>query len=195
MKFFEKNILKGLKQGNPDAFEVLFKNYHKKVYNFILTFIKDKYEAENILQDVFISLWETRHRINIEDSFDKLIYRIARNKSLNSLRKSLNKMTYINSILHSQTIYEYTTDLNIEHAELDYYFHKFIDELPERRREIFLCRIKQGLTYKEIACKLNISENTVDTQIRHALNYIRENISKQFSIRTTFHPENNNMKS
>ena len=55
---------------------------------------------------------------------------------------------------------------------------KHITELPERRREIFLCSIKEGLSYKEIAKKLNISENTVDTQIRNAINYLKSKMKE-----------------
>jgi RNA polymerase sigma-70 factor, ECF subfamily len=182
MKIFEKNILKKIKQGDPEAFEVLFNSYHKKVYNFIRTFIPDVYEAENILQDVFVSIWETRQRINVETPFDKLIYRIARNKSLNNIRKSVNKKIYINTVIRNLPYLENTTDKKLDFTELEFLFQKYVDKLPDRRREIFLCSLKEGLTYQQIALKLNISENTVDTQIRKALQYIRENITRQYAI-------------
>ena len=180
MKIFEKNILKRLKQGDTKAFEFLFKSYHKKVYNFIFTFLQDPFETENILQDVFLSLWETRHRINVETKFDPLLYRIARNKSLNCLRKILNKKNYFNYISGFYKLSEHTTERAIDYVELEFYVNKFINELPERRREIFLYSLNDGLTYKEIAQKLGISENTVDTQIRSALSFLREKISSQY---------------
>ena len=182
MKFVEKKTLKKLKQGNPKAFELLFNKYHHKLYNFILSFVNDSYEAENIVQDVFVTVWETKHRINIESSFGSLVYRIAKNKALNCLRKSLNKKLYLDTVIQNQKYFEFSTDKTIDYKELTFYFNKYVDELPERRQEIFLLSANEGLTYKEIARKLNITENTVDTQIRNALNYIRENIAKQFSI-------------
>jgi RNA polymerase sigma-70 factor (ECF subfamily) len=66
---------------------------------------------------------------------------------------------------------------------MEFFVRKFIRNLPDRRRDIFLCSFDEGLTYKEIALKLSISENTVDTQIRNALEYLRENILKYFGTK------------
>lgn len=180
MILFEKIHLKKLKSGDPKAFEYFFFKYHKKVFNFIKNFVTEDEEAKNILQDVFISIWENKHKINVEYPFTSILFKIAKNKSLNYLRKSLNKKLFLNYIKEDLKSFEYSTDKFIDYNELEFYFNKFINELPERRREIFLASIKDGLSYKDIAKKFNISENTVDTQIRNSLNYIREKIKKRF---------------
>lgn len=180
MLFSEKIYLKKLKTGDPKAFEYFFFKYHKRVLVFIKNFISETEEAENILQDVFLSIWENKHKININLSFESFLFKIAKNKSLNCLRKTLNKKTYLSYIKENLSDFENTIDKIIDNNELEFYFYKYINELPERRREIFLASIKEGLSYKEIACKFNISENTVDTQIRNSLNYIREKIKKKF---------------
>jgi RNA polymerase sigma-70 factor (ECF subfamily) len=91
----DRNILKKIKQGDTGAFEKLYDKYHLNIYNYIRSFVRDSYEAENVLKDVFISLWETRHKINEYMSIGSLLYRVARNKSLNVLRKEVNKKIYI----------------------------------------------------------------------------------------------------
>lgn len=181
MRFFEKNILKKLKESDPKSFEILFNTYHKKIFSFVNSLINDRSESENIVQDVFVSIWETRHKLNIEIPFNFLVYRIAKNKSLNYLRKKLNKQHYIRYLIRDQPLFQYSTDIQIDFKELEYYFNKYINELPERRKEIFLCSLNEGLSYKEIAQKLKLSENTVDSQIRNALKSIRDKIAKQFA--------------
>ena len=178
----ERNLLKRLKLGDTKAFEVLFSKYHKKLYNYVLSFVRDSFEAENVLQDVFISIWETRHKINEDLPIRSQLYWYARNKSLNTLRKSVNKQHYIDYISRIHTDTDSTTEQKIDYEELNFFMRKFINELPERRREIFLCSLDEGLSYKEIALKLDISENTVDTQIRNALDFLRDRIVKYFNL-------------
>jgi len=181
MKIIEKIYLKKLKSGDPKALEYFFIKYHKKVFFYIQNFVREKEVAEDILQDVFLSIWQNKHNINIEYSFASFIFKIAKNKSLNFIRKSLNKKVYLNYIKEKDEEYDFEIDKKIDYKELEFYFFKFINELPEKRREIFLSSINEGLSYKEIAKKFNISENTVDTQIRYSLKYIREKIRKKFT--------------
>lgn len=179
----DKNILKRIKQGDTKAFEILYEKYHLKVYNYIRSFVRDSFEAENVLQDVFISIWETRYKINENMSIGALLHKVARNKSLNSLRKEVNKKTYLEYLSVISSNADSSTELKIDFEELEFFIRKFITNLPDRRREIFLYSFDKGLTYKEIAQKLSISENTVDTQIRNSLEYLRENILLHFNIK------------
>jgi RNA polymerase sigma-70 factor (ECF subfamily) len=179
----DRNILKKIKQGDTRAFEKLYKEYHLIVYNYIRSFVRDSFEAENILQDVFISVWETRHKINEYMVIGSLLYRIARNKALNALRKEVNKKTYLEYLSFISSNADSSTELKIDFEELEFFIRKFIMKLPDRRREIFLYSFDKGLSYKEIALKLSISENTVDTQIRNALEYLRENILLHFNLK------------
>ncbi len=178
----DRKILKRIKQSDTKAFEMLYGKYHLKVYNYIRSFVRDSYEAE-ILQDVFISVWETRHKINEDMSIGALLHRIARNKSLNALRKEVNKKIYLEYLSVFSSNADSSTELKIDFEELEFFIRKFITNLPERRREIFLYSFDKGLSYKEIALKLSISENTVDTQIRNSLDYLRENILMHFNLK------------
>jgi RNA polymerase sigma-70 factor (ECF subfamily) len=177
------NILRRLKRGDTKAFEIIYNQYCLKVYNYIRSFVRDSHEAENILQEVFISLWETRYMMDETAQIGALLYLIAKNKSLNALRKEVNKKHFLEYLSVAGSISDSDTELKIEYNEMEFFVRKFIRNLPDRRRDIFLCSFDEGLTYKEIALKLSISENTVDTQIRNALEYLRENILKYFGTK------------
>ena len=179
----DSNILRRLKRDDTKAFEIIYNQYHLKVYNYIRSFVRDPHEAENILQEVFISIWETRYLMDETTQFGAILYQIARNKSLNALRKEVNKKHYLEYISVTGSDSDPGTELKIDYNELEFFVRKFIRDLPDRRRDIFLYSFEEGLTYKEIALKLSISENTVDTQIRNALDYLRENILKYFGTK------------
>lgn len=183
IKMSDSNILKRLKLDDTLAFEILYNEYHSKVYNYIRSFVRDSYIAENVLQDVFISIWETRYNIDETLEIGSLLYRIAKNKSLNALRKEVNKRVCMEYLSAASSSADSTTEIRIDYEELEFFVRKFIRELPDRRREIFLCSFDEGLSYKEIALKLSISENTVDTQIRNAHEYLRKKILKYFNIK------------
>lgn len=175
MSFGEDNIwVSYLKQGNSRAFEQLFLKYQKKLYHFGYKILKNKEEAENLVQAVFMDIWENREQINEEKSFSGYIFKIAKNKIYNMLRKKINEQLYLNYITeHSSETEELRTEGSVSPQSEEMY-EKLINSLPERRKEIFLLSRNDGLTYKEIALKLNISENTVDTQIRNALDFLRK---------------------
>ncbi|NJO88289.1 MAG: sigma-70 family RNA polymerase sigma factor [Chloroflexia bacterium] len=86
---------------------------------------------------------------------------------------------FIEYYLEGNREYSFVTEEEILFRELEEVYKNLIQDLPERRREIFVLSRQNGLTYKEIAEKLNISENTVDTQIRNALTYLRSKITQQ----------------
>jgi len=169
----ETLIISKIKKGDAKAFEVLFIKYHRLVFNFIYCFLKNVEATENLVQEVFVNIWEMRSELDETIQISRLLYRISKQKALNHIRKSLNERIYKDYVFQNYTDSDLSTEDTINFNELNGYIRKCIDELPERRREIFLESMDAGLSYREIALKFNISENTVDTQIRSALNYIR----------------------
>lgn len=176
----EKDTIRKIRQSDSKAFEKVYLEHHKKINTYIFQFIHNSEESLNILQDVFISVWEMREKIDEELPIQQLLYRVAKNKVLNYLRKSVNEKYYINYCKENHSELDLSTEELIQYQELETIFRDCINNLPERRREIFLCSIDSGLSYKEISEKLNISENTIDSQIRNALDYIRKTVKAKF---------------
>ena len=137
-----------LKQNSKEAFTALYKKYWRQVYNFSRLYLTNQDTAEEVVQEVFIKVWEGRDFMREDDNFKGLMFVITRNLIFNQHPKNLSE-----------------------------YIDMLINELPPRRREIFNLSRKGNKSYKEIAELLNISEKTVENQISEALKYLRKNIT------------------
>jgi RNA polymerase sigma-70 factor (ECF subfamily) len=175
----EKRLLEALRKGNSQAFEALFYRYYSKVYHFTLKLLKNKEDAEGIVQEVFITIWEKRKRIEPDGSFSGFLFTVTRNKIYNRVKQKLPQQEF-NDYLDSSGSYDLSPCRDFEFEELNDLIRAIIDSLPPKRKKIFLLSRIRGLTYKEIADKLGVSVNTVDTQIRKSLNDIRKYLKKNY---------------
>jgi RNA polymerase sigma-70 factor (ECF subfamily) len=180
MSDVEKILVSLMKAGNSFAFEKLYFSYSKKLYNFAFNILKSREDAEGIVQNVFTKIWEIRSEINTELSFGGYIFRIAKNMLLNQLKKKINEKEYINYLLTMPEDYSLPVEQEINFLELNLEIERLISEIPEKRREIFRLSRHEGLTYREIAEKMNISVNTVNTQISKSLEHIRDHLAIKF---------------
>ena len=163
-----------LRDGDGKAFEKLFHKYNQKLYNFCYHMLRSKHEAESMVQNVFMKIWENRHMLDESLSFNSYLYKIAKNKVYNEFRSRLNQRYYREYLVEYAETFDNTVEKEINFSEFDQLLKDLMERLPERRKQIFLLSREEGLTYREIAEKLAISENTVDTQIRKALDYFRQ---------------------
>ena len=170
-----------IKQGNHEAFRQFFDIYEKRIYGFLYKILRSHEDVEELLQVVFVKIWERRTSINHELSPDAYVFQIAKNSALDVLRQKARKLLLEKKLTNKFNVNE-GADAACD-SLVDNDLRRFIDDLminiPERRREIFKLRYEQELSYKEIAKRLSISENTVDTQIRRALNYLRMQLGKE----------------
>jgi RNA polymerase sigma-70 factor (ECF subfamily) len=124
-----------------------------------------------------------RSGLDESHSFNGYLFKIAQNDIYNLFRKRINEKYYQEYFLEYAEKLECSLEDKINYNELVEIIDQLIEELPDRRKIIFTFSRKEGLTYREIADKLDISENTVDTQIRKALDYIRQHLrNKYFSL-------------
>lgn len=172
----DKDLIRQLKQSDHNAFTSLYERYWRQVYNFCRLYLNNRSVAEEVVQEVFIRIWESRDFIKEEENFKGLLFIITRNQIFNRHRKNVNedfyKMTVIAAMENS-----YNMEEEIEARDLSEYIDRLIEELPPRRREIFNLSRKEHKSYKEIAGLLQISEKTVENQIGEALKYLKRNIS------------------
>ncbi len=176
----DKRLVTLLKANDITAFEKLFLKYNKRLYVYCFKMISNRFEAEEITQDTFIKVWEARQNIDENRSFSGYIFKIAHNKLFNLIRKKINERYYKEYLEEYAETIEKSTEAYINFKELENLLDELTDKLPERRKRIFLLSRNDGLTYKEIARKLNISENTVDTQIRKVLDFFRQVLREKF---------------
>ena len=172
----EKELIIRLKQGSKEAFTTLYKQYWKQVYDFSCLYLTSVSAAEEVVQEVFIKVWESREFLREDDNFKGLLFIITRNMIFNQHRKKLNEDFYRVTVLAAME-QSYDIEDEIETNNLREYIDLLIEELPPRRREIFNLSRKENKSYKEIALLLNISEKTVENQIHEALKFLKKNIT------------------
>lgn len=170
------SLLLQLKAGQSAAFEELYWKYNARLYNFVLSLLYDKSLAEDITQTCFLKIWEKREDIDPEKGFSAYLYTIARNLVYKETERLLLESKFLS------VTQEKTTEANNEMIEkldasfVESYIDQVIEQLPSSRKEIFILSRKQGLSNKEIALRLSISEKTVETQIYRSLQYLKEKL-------------------
>lgn len=181
----DSELVDRIKRGDEVAFELVFYKYKGKLYDFVKRSLPHEADPENIVQEVFVKLWVTRAILDSQQSLNAYLYTIARNEVFGHLRKLLVRKKYMEELHHQMIESSDTTNRQIEYDELESIILKIIDEMPEKRREIFRESRVVGLSYREISEKHHISENTVDTQIRKALSFLKTKL-KNYSFSLFF---------
>ncbi|WP_067149495.1 RNA polymerase sigma factor [Pseudotamlana agarivorans] len=165
-----------IKKSNREAFKTLFERYYKNLLDYIVTYTHDLQEAEDIVQLTFISLWNNRANLNYTKSIKSYIYRIAYNTYIDVYRKQKKKDAFFNELKEQALRDRFTTDPEALEKRI-IKLQKVIDRLPEKCREILYLNKFEGLKYKEISERLDISVKTVESHMYTAFKKIRENFS------------------
>lgn len=177
----DSRILHLLREGDEKAFEYIFHHYYNQIYTFVLNTLFDKTFAEDITQSVFISLWEKRETINTETNIAPFLYIIARNQVYRQTERLLLKYKYERD--QQEKVHENTDiEADVNSRLLENILSDLIKKLPSERRRVFLMSRKEHLSNKEIASRLQISEKTVETQIRRSLIFLREKMKYYLNV-------------
>ncbi len=170
----ETYFLEALKRGESHAVDYFFNRYAKQLYAFSFKFLKADADTEEIVQDIFLKIWESRQRINSQLPFRPYLFTVT----LNAIRKHFLEKAKVERF--KAEIYDsFFQNAQKEDEEIDFHCYmtqldKYIQSLPERRRAIFLMHYKEGLTVSEIASYLGISPKTVENQLTAAMKTIRD---------------------
>lgn len=183
MNLFERNVFESFTKGDEKAFEYIFKTYFSYLVNYAGQILKNKDSAEEIVETVFLNLWENKSEIKLETSLKSYLFKSVYNHCLNYIKHSHVKERYVLYFKHHVSTdadgniisAEYPMSQLIE-KELGEMLEQAVGALPPQCREIFVMSRYQNLKNEEIAQKLNVSVNTVRTQISRALAKLRENL-------------------
>lgn len=174
----EQRVILRLQKGDSDAFLEVYNHYHPALYHYVLRFVKSPAIAEDVLQDVFLKIWEIRSRINPEFSFKAYLYRICRNSVFKLLKKmAVDENLRVQVMQHfAQSIAD--ADLKILWQQYEEILHAAINSLSPQRQKVFrLCR-EEGKSYEQVANELGISRNTVKEHMVLAMKFIREHFEQ-----------------
>ncbi len=178
MENADKHLINALKKGDEQAFKTLFDQYHLRLFHFLFGFLKSKEDTEEIIQETFLRIWEIREQIWEDYPFDSLLFRIAKNSSLNYSRKKINRAVFEKDFGFFSDLSDYSADQYILSKEIQTIIETILNGLSAKRKEIFLLQKIEGLSRQEIAEKLNISVITVDHQLSKANKQVKNELQK-----------------
>lgn len=174
----ERSLILRLIEGDEDAFCELYVTYKNRLIYFAMRFLKSREYAEDVFQDAFTVVWQSRRFINPDASFSSYLYTIMRNRILNQLRNAANEEKLKESILSQALDYTKDTKREVMLNDLKSLISHALQQLTPRQREIFEMSREAQLSHKEIADKLGISINTVQEHISTSLKLIRTYLIK-----------------
>jgi RNA polymerase sigma-70 factor, ECF subfamily len=173
------SLVRRLKENDKTAFELIFNKYSQKLYYFTLGYMHSRVEAEEIIQNVFISLWENRDMINDAFPIQNYLYKVTVNHVYNYFKHQLVHRRYVETMILEGTDEDEETLQGILSNDLGEVVDKFVDELPLRQQIIFKMSRVEGLCHSEIAQQLGLSVRSVENQIYRALKYIRQRLNRE----------------
>jgi RNA polymerase sigma-70 factor (ECF subfamily) len=164
----EHRLIQKLIKGDASAFDVIFENYNKKVYSFSIKNLKNRQDAEGVVQEVFYTLWKERAKLKVVKSLDAWIFTI----SFNIIRKHFRKLARERKTLHNITeitsLYDSSSATEVEYSDMLEKAEKIIERLPHRQKTIYILSKKEGLSNTEISTRLNITNKTVENYLSKA---------------------------
>ncbi|MGQ1891213.1 RNA polymerase sigma-70 factor [Thermophagus sp. OGC60D27] len=173
----EQELLRGITEGTESAFRYLFDNYYPMLVSFANRFVEDLDSSRNIVQDVFVGLYDKRKTIHIHTSLKAHLYQSVRNRALNQLKKEKMEREHHGKI-RNEMDEQVNNDELLNLSELEGRISRVVNELPAKCREIFVMSRHEGVPNADIAKQLSISKRTVETQISNALKKIRTDLKK-----------------
>jgi len=187
----ESELVVAAKKGDRHALGQLVSKYNERIYNLALRILRNKEDAEDILQEAFLTVIEKLDTFDGRSSFFTWIYRIATNASLMKLRKK--KLVFaefpenpdFEKSLENMAFVDWSQDpsLNIHNEEVKKMLGQAINQLSETYRTVFILRDLEQLSIKETSKILEISEENVKIRLRRARFFLRDVLSKYFSER------------
>ena len=175
--YTEQELVSLLSKDSELAFQILFDRYSQKLYRFSLSYLKHDSDSEEIVQEVFLKIWENRNGLKNNKSFQSYLFTIAFNaikKRFNrKMREEKYKYDLFDSLNQENTALEKQLNFEALVNKLEF----LIDQMPEKRKAIFLLRKREGKSIDEIAGVMGISSKTVKNQITEAMHYLKKSFA------------------
>ncbi|MEI7422020.1 MAG: RNA polymerase sigma-70 factor [Prolixibacteraceae bacterium] len=171
-------IINRLKRDEKSALDDLFGYYYPRLFHFSKSILKIETEIDDILQEVFVKLWLNRQKIGNVETFNSYIFTITKNEVLNLIRTNIRNNSFKNELFQRTVVEEFQLQSQLEFNEVKSGIDQVVSQLPEKRRQIFILSRTEGLSNKEIAQQLNISEKTVEDHITHAIKKIKTSLKE-----------------
>ncbi|WP_051293176.1 RNA polymerase sigma factor [Olivibacter sitiensis] len=174
------NLLQRLSVGDKHAFTDIYNQYWASLFKYIIRIVSSEEDAADIVQETFVTFWGVGRKLKEIKSIKAYLFVMARNLAFKRLREQLKKVEIEDKLVEYYGQHIESVERLVSTKELSDLLDTEIDKLPKRMREIFVLSRKEHLSYKEIAERLNISDQTVKKQIYHSLKYLRLKIDDEY---------------
>ena len=173
MSIITHELIIGVRGNDLNSFEKMFLIYRVKIFNFSYKYLRSREDAEEVVQDTFVKIWENRATLNEDLSFNSYLFTIAKNIIINKVRKKVAEPRVFDTIVEHSAQDE-STENEIIYRDITSVAERAIQNLPAQRQLVYNLSRKDGLTYEEIGTQLGISSRTVEAHLRKALESVRE---------------------
>jgi RNA polymerase sigma-70 factor (family 1) len=175
------DLVECLQKGDVEAFDLIFKKYSSRLYGFALKYLKTKEETEELVQDVFLKIWQNRGNLKKESSLRAYLFTISYHNICRFFRRRVYQEKLAKELTAPDAM-SFTIDESIDYQSVLEQIDLLIEKLPPRQKSIFIKSRKEGKSTKEIAVEMNLVPGTVDNQISEALKFIRKNMGKNLTL-------------
>lgn len=166
----DEKLIVAIRQNDYGSYNTLFVRYYSSLCRYVYSILHDREDTEDIVQELFLNLWNNRKKIEITTNVSGYLYRMARNLTLNYVRDTKKHQRLSE---YQELIPIYDEEDQLESEEFRIALYDCIDRLPARCKEVLLLHRIEGLKQKEIAEKLSISVKTIKNQIWSSLQHIK----------------------
>jgi RNA polymerase sigma-70 factor (family 1) len=165
-----------------NTFKSIFDTYKDRLYSYVLAVSHSAYTAEEITQEIFMKLWLCRDALGSIDNMDSYVFTIARNKTLNYLRKAANQASLLQEIQRRMKPAANDTEEHSSSTDLEKLVHEAINLLSPQRRLVYRLSRHEGLNHEQIAHELQLSRNTVKNHLVYSLRFIRNYLGRHGAV-------------
>ncbi len=169
-------LVENLQKGSIDAFDLLYEKYSGKLYSFGLKYLRSTDEAEELVQSVFLKIWENHKILRKESSFKSYLFTIAYNDICKLFRKRNYNKKFIEETLYENNQHSTQSEESIDYQSVLARVRHIVDKLPEKQRKIFEMSRFEGKSTKEISEEIGLSPGTIDNYISKSLKFIRSRL-------------------
>ncbi|MDO8952267.1 MAG: RNA polymerase sigma-70 factor [Draconibacterium sp.] len=190
MKLFENisdsELARKINAGEKNAYQELFERYAPRIYQFSLLYLKNQADAEELVQDVFLKIWEKRETLDQSKNIKAFIFKIAVNTIYDFIRRKNIENAFNDFARANFETGSNNTWHTVIYDEMQENLQKLVAQLPGQQQKIFQLSKEEGLTSEEIAVKLNLSKRTVDNHLYRAVSFLKENFRRDSFISVLF---------
>lgn len=178
MSAAENEIIEDLRKGDPEAFDMIYGLYAGKLYAFGMKYLRSSADAEELVQSVFIRVWENHDKLDSSLSFRSYLFTIAYNDICKLFRRKSYLNKYVSETLYENKEWSLNAEEGTEYRSAIDEVGRLINALPEKQKEAFIKSKLEGKASRDIASDMGLSPGTVDNYISLTVKYIRSKIDK-----------------